>query len=183
MKTSIIATGRSLKDFDFSSIKGHIIAVNYAFKYVDYDILVAIDNPKRHGFKIDERLWTHDCWQKDTNGEANYFKKKGFKGIDRREGYVSGYNNSLFAAINLALNWGYKEIDVYGADMRLTDGYSHFYSTEVADARARKVYNRVFFRCRDYKKSFMIQLNEDEKINWINEQPEEFYNGACIMEQ
>ena len=121
---------------------------------------------------------------KETEQLADATKdaEKGFKGIDRREGYVTGYNNYLFPAINLALNWGYKEIDIYGADMCLIDGYSHFYSTEVADARARKVYNRVFHRCRTFKQSFMIQKEDDEVLNWINEQPEQFFNGACLIE-
>jgi len=183
MKTSIIATGRSLKDFDFSTIEGHKIVVNYASDYVEgYDIAVAIDNPKRHKFKIDERLYTHECWKPELGDRCNYFKKKGYKGIDRREGFVTGYNNSLFAAINLALNWGYTEIDVYGADMCLIDGYSHFYSTEVANAKDRSTYNRVFHRCRTFKQSFMIQLEDDEQINWINEQPEKMFNGACLIE-
>jgi len=50
MKTSIIATGASLKDYDLTQIKGHKIAINYAYKYVDYDMLVALDDPKRFGF-------------------------------------------------------------------------------------------------------------------------------------
>jgi hypothetical protein len=182
MKTSIIATGASLKGFDFTRIQGHIIAVNYAFKYVDYDMLVAIDNPKKYGFKVDERLYTHECWRKVLGDSCNYFKKKGCKGIDRREGYVTGYNNSLFAAINLALNMGFTEIEIYGADMCLTDGYSHFYSTEVVTAKERKVYDRVFHRCRSFKQSFEIQKEEWESITWMNPQPEQMFNGACLVE-
>ena len=51
------------KGFDFSQIKGHKIAVNYAYKYVDYDFYVAMDNPHRHHFP-DERLHTHEMWVK-----------------------------------------------------------------------------------------------------------------------
>jgi hypothetical protein len=178
MKTSIICTGASLKDFDFSQIKGHKIAVNYAFKYIDYDILVALDDPKRHGF-LQRDLHTNQLWA-DKYNHGTGWKKTAFKGIDRTEGCIGACNGSLFAAINIALHLGFKEIDVYGADMRLTNGYSHFYSEKPCDHRQKKNYERVFRRHESHKLLFMSQLLEDEKITFINEQPPAKFNGVIF---
>jgi len=179
MKTSIIATGASLKGFDFNKIKGHKIAVNYAFKYLDYDMLVALDDPKRHGF-IQPNLYTNQLWVTKHNLDAVGFKKTGFKGIDRNEGCVGACNGSLFAAINLALNMGFKEIDIYGADMALTDGYSHFYSETPCTSKQANTYKRVFNRHRSHKALFESQLLADEKLNWINPQEEQFFSGVVF---
>ena len=178
MKTSIICTGASLKGFNFRQIKGHKIAVNYAFKYVEYDMLVALDDPKRHGF-IAPNLYTNELWVKKYNLEATGFKKTGFKGIDRTPGCVGACNGSLFAAINVALNMGFKTIDIYGADMALTDGYSHFYSEEPCTVHQQNNYKRVFRRHRSHKLLFESQLLEDERLNWINPQEEQFFNGVA----
>ena len=179
MKTSIIATGASLKDFDFSQIKGHKIAVNYAYKYIDYDFYVAMDNPHRHNFP-DERLHTHEMWAKKYNLNATPWTKSPTKGINR-EGKITAYNSSLFAAINIALNLGFKEIDIYGADMCLTDGYVHFYSETKCEPRLKKQYEKIFQRHKLYKQSFEIQLNDDEVINWIEQPKGEQFNGTFFM--
>ena len=177
MKTSIIATGASLKDYDLTQIKGHKIAINYAYKYIDYDMLVALDDPKRFGF-LQPNLYTTQHWVKKY-GHGTGFKKSSFKGIDREVGFVGACNGSLFAAINLALNMGFKTIDIYGADMALTNQYSHFYSTEPCTSHQANTYKRVFRRHRSHKELFMSQLLEDETINWINPQEEQFFNGVA----
>lgn len=171
MKTSIICTGASLKGFDFSKIKGHKIAINYAYKYVDYDFYVAMDNPHRHHFD-GERLHTHEMWVKKYNLNATGYIKTGFKGIDRTVGNVGACTSSLFSAINIALNMGFKEIDIYGADMRLTDGYVHFYADKPCDIKLVKQYQRIFMRHQSHKALFESQLLPDEKLNWID------YKGA-----
>ena len=179
MKTSIIATGASLKDFPLYTIKGHKIAVNYAYKYVDYDFYVAMDNPVRHQFP-DKKLHTHEMWVKKYNLSATPWDKSPTKGINR-EGKLTAYNSSLFAAINIALNLGFKEIDVYGADMCLTNDYVHFYSEVPCETRLKKQYEKVFQRHKLYKESFMLQLKEDEKINWINQPKAPTFNGCFFM--
>lgn len=176
MKTSIIATGRSLKDFDFKSIKGHKIAINYAYKYVKYDMLVALDDPKKYGF-LQPNLYTTNHWVKKY-GHGTAFRKSSFKGIDRNEGFVGACNGSLFAAINLALNMGFKTIDIYGADMALIDGYSHFYSEERCSDKLANDYKRIFARHRSHKALFESQLLEDERLNWINPQEEQQFKGV-----
>lgn len=177
MKTSIIATGRSLKDFDFRSIKGHKIAVNNAYKYVKYDMLVALDDPKKYGF-LQPNLYTTDYWSNKYKFGTGV-KKTNFKGIDRTEGCIGACNGSLFAAINIALNMGFKTIDIYGADMALTDGYVHFYSEEPCEHRLVTQYQKIFSRHRLHKALFESQLLEDERLNWINPQDEQFFNGVA----
>lgn len=177
MKTSIIATGASLKNYDFSKIKGHKIAINYAYKYIDYDMLVALDDPKRFGF-LQPKLYTTNYWGKKYGHDLT-FKKTKFKGIDRNPGCVGACNGSLFAAINLALNMGFKTIDIYGADMAITNCYLHFYSTNPCTTNEANTYKRIFRRHRSHKELFMSQLLPDEKLNWINPQEEQFFNGVA----
>lgn len=178
MKTSIIATGASLKGFDFDKIKGHKIAINYAYKYVDYDFYVAMDNPHRHNFD-GERLHTHEMWVKKYNLNATGYRKTGFKGIEREQGCVGAINGTLFSAINIALNMGFKEIDIYGADMRLINGFVHFYSEEPCTPNLVNQYKRIFMRHQSHKKLIESQLLPDEKLNWIGWQgAEEDFNGV-----
>ncbi len=148
---------------------------------MDYDFYVALDNPKRHGFPPD-RLHTNITWLKHfgLKGDVTGYKKTSFKGIDREQGNIGACNGSLFAAINIALNMGFKEIDIYGADMRLTNGYCHFYSESPCEPRIAKHYEKAFFRHQSHKKLFMSQLRRDEKINWINELPPEPFSGVIF---
>jgi len=176
MKTSIIATGASLKGFDFSKIKGHKIVVNNAYKYIDYDIFVALDDPKKLDF-INDRLHTNKVWVDKYNLNCKGWERWNTKGINR-DGKLTAFNGSLFAAINVALNLGFKEIDIYGADMALTDGYSHFYSETPCTTHQLNNYKRVFRRHRSHKALFESQLLEDERLNWINPQDEQFFNGV-----
>ena len=165
MKTSIIATGASLKGFDFSKIKGHKIAINNAYKYIDYDILVALDDPKKHNF-IDDRLHTNKVWVDKYKLNCKGWERWNTKGINR-DGKLTAFNGSLFAAINVSLNLGFKEIDIYGADMALTNGYVHFYSEELCNEKLKRHYNNTFKKHREWKKVFMNDLKKDEIINWI----------------
>jgi len=165
MKTSIVATGASLKGFDFSKIKGHKIAINYAYKYIDYDILVALDDPKKLDF-INDRLHTNKVWVDKYNLNCKGWERWNTKGINR-DGKLTAFNGSLFAAINVALNLGFKEIDIYGADMTLTNGYVHFYDKELCNEKFKRHYNNTFKKHREWKKVFMNDLKKDEIINWI----------------
>jgi hypothetical protein len=171
MKTSIICTGYSLKGVDLSKIEGHITAVNYACRYVDYDLLCAFDDPIKYEFPVDNRLHTNqiykDKYRIDCNG---WFRGRSYNlvrnSLIARE--IFGRSGSLFCAINVLIKLGFKEIHVYGADMCLTDGYSHFYSTKKLNPKGLpfKMYERSFSRHKKTKALFMSQLLEDEQIIW-----------------
>jgi adenylosuccinate synthase len=163
VKISIIATGVSLKDFDLSSIEGYKISVNYAYKYVDCDIIVCYDDPKLGHMLFPEEM-TH------TLKEHNYgtgYEVGSAHGFDRRPGYVTMFNSSLFMAMNIAINMGATEIDVYGADMELTDGYAHFYDDEPATEKLVAHYNRRFKKNMKEWGILKKQLRSYEKINFI----------------
>jgi hypothetical protein len=159
-----------LKGVDLSKIEGHITAVNYACKYVEYDLLMAFDDPVKYDFPIDERLHTNIEYVKKHNLNCNGWVRKRHKsamGLIRKPPYIFGYSGSLFCAINVLLHLGFKEIDVYGADMCLVDDYCHFYDTEpVTDRVTLAHYNRSFKRHKQTKDLIMSQLLEDEVINW-----------------
>ena len=171
MKTSIICTGYSLKGVDLSKIEGHITAVNYAFKYVEYDLLCAFDAPIKYGFPVDERLHTNQLYVKQSNLKCHGWFRGRNDNLVRtstiaRE--IFGRSGSLFCAINVLIKLGFKEIHVYGADMKISDGYSHFYSTEklLSKEPQYKAYERSFERHKKTKELFMSQLLDDEQIIW-----------------
>lgn len=163
-KTSIICTGASLKGFDLSSIEGHKIVVNYAYKYIDYDMLVAYDDPKHEKLNFPvEKLHTLENYNIGTGYKEGYPKK-----LDRREGHVMQLNSSLFMAINIAFNAGFNYIDVYGADMKLIDGYVHFYDTEPADEKLVKHYERRFKKNLIELDWIRRSMKSYETLNFVN---------------
>lgn len=118
MKCDIIALGESLKGFDFSTLTNFRIVLNNGYKYVPYDLNVWFDPPPK-GIKNLETLTTNGGrWEKSNN-----------RGIQREGNLVSGSNSSLILAVNIAINLGYKEIDIYGADWGAKK-YLHFYDEE-----------------------------------------------------
>ena len=76
MELSIVATGASLKGKDLTKIPKPIMAINYAFKYVDYDYLAAFDDPKVHGFPVDDRLHTNYDWVHKYNLKCHGWNRK-----------------------------------------------------------------------------------------------------------
>ena len=166
MVLNIVATGASLKGFDLSQIPKPIMAINYAFKYVDYDYLAAFDNPVKYKFPIDERLHTNYDWvnryKLNCNGWSRKHRREGIVLQDNRE--IFGRSGSLFCGINVAFKLGYKQLVVYGADMALTDGYCHFYDDErVTDRGLINHYNRSFERHKNTKELILRQIERTDK--------------------
>jgi hypothetical protein len=168
MKTSIICTGYSLKGVDLSKIEGHITAVNYACRYVDYDLLCAFDDPVRFGFPVDNRLHTNQIYVDEHNLDCHGWYRGKSPALVREGSEIFGKSGSLFCAINVLIKLGFKEIHVYGADMALSeDDYCHFYDTKpVPKGRGYNKYITIFKRHKDTKEFFMRLLMEDEKIIW-----------------
>ena len=135
-------------------------------------MLGAFDNPVYHGFPVDERLHTNKRWiiNHKLQNCHGWDRKHGCKGLVRTVGNrIYAGSGSLFCTINVAFKLGIKELDVYGADMELTDGFSHFYSTKpVEDQALIRHYNNSFERHKTAKALFMKSLLPDEKINWID---------------
>lgn len=166
MKASIIASGASLKGFDLNSIEGYKLVLNHVYKYVDeYDGIVCFDSPNI--VKIPQELEhkTH------TLAEHNFgigYELGTPHGFERREGWVVQINATLFMAINIALLEGYKEIDVYGADMALTDGFVHFYDEKKADPKMIAHYERRFKKNKKEWELLSKSLLSDEKVAFVD---------------
>jgi len=170
MQLNIIATGYSLKDVDLSKIERPIMAINYACNYVDYDYLAAFDDPVKYNFPIDDRLHTNIEYVRKYNLDCHGWSRKA-----RRDKLVIdssieifGRSGSLFCGINVALKLGFKELHIYGADMKLTDGYCHFYDKEeVLDKKHLWQYERSFKSHKKTKNLIMRQiLYTDIEIIW-----------------
>ena len=82
MKTNIIASGYSLKDFDFSTLEGHTIVLNHVWMYCPHDFIVGLDNPKtaEWGVKAGIDLTKLHTNQAHGFGQCVNYKKYG-KGL------------------------------------------------------------------------------------------------------
>lgn len=165
MKASIIGGGNSLRGFDLEQIDGFRIAINKAANYIDYDIVVAIDHPdilKKHGIPFDN-LHTQTKY-----GVGRGWTLTGTRQIVRHPERIGNFNGSLFAAINIALNLGFNEIEVYGADGKIgDDGLIHFYDNEPAPPELLTHYKDAFQRFNGFKNAINSQLLKTETIKWI----------------
>lgn len=115
---TIVCTGDSLRGFDFKNLHGYIIAVNYAYQYIDYDICVARDGLEKIVKEKVPNLETlkHHGGKWETQGI----------GVNRNRNFVTGYNCTLTTALNIAIHKGFKTIYVLGADNKAGDTI-HFY--------------------------------------------------------
>ena len=164
MKTSIICTGSSLKGFDLNSIEGHKIVVNQAYKYVDhYDILVALDNPSKFLWPTD-KLHTQSIW---NIGKG--YQKVQKQTLIRDLGYFGSNGYSVFSAIEIALQHNYKHINIFGAEMKLIDGYCHFYDKEPLEESMKDKYLFEFNHQRQIKDKLMKDLLPGERIKWVKD--------------
>ena len=110
----IVATGASLKNFDFSLLEDNdVIAVNYAYQYVTSKYIVAIDKK----FHIKNHLSLDDTFNY-TNID---FEDKEIFHIHKL------INNSGFTALLLAVfKLEYNKINLLGYDHKW-EYYQHFY--------------------------------------------------------
>lgn len=134
MKCDIIAGGESLRGFDFSTLDNYRIVLNHIYKYVPHDMVVMFDPPHKL-FTEEEIAQMNNLQTLDTWGGK--WTKGNKKHIYREGNLVSGANSSLILAVNIALNLGFKEIDIYGADWNIKT-YAHFYDETPIDEKTKK---------------------------------------------
>lgn len=162
MKCSIIALGNSLRGYDFNKIEGFKITLNNGYKYVPYDMCVWFDPPSKYMDAKDYELLKDEI--ETLHQWGGRWIKSNERKLQRDGVHVANFNSSLILAVNIALNLGYKEIDIYGADWT-AERYVHFYDTEPTDPKVLKqqisIYNCI--------KAMWNQLEflEDEKVNFI----------------
>ena len=123
---SVIATGNSLRGFDFAMIPGYRIAVNDAVKYITADMLVALD-----------AKW----WQKNKEASDNFkgikISQNGtitkdvkiiqFEPYNNHDWYFQKANNTGYAALAIALHLGARKVYLFGFDGGWSK-YKYFYS-------------------------------------------------------
>jgi len=144
----IIGGGPSLKDFDFSKLKGYrTIGINLAFAKITPTISFSMDTrflrwvmDGRYGSEVKtkfERMKTYRVWlltYKASLPDYMYIVKvyrnykQGFKAFpfSQAEGIGHG-NNSGYAALNLACCLGANPIYLLGYDMRHNNGKTHWH--------------------------------------------------------
>ncbi len=117
---TIIAGGDSLRGFDFSQIPGEVWAINWAAKHmVDLGV-----KPDRliHFDKFQQGYPTNISTETIVPHFGEWFNRGEY--INREPGCVGNLNSSMIFAVNVALNKGYRNIVVLGADQR---GCRHWY--------------------------------------------------------
>lgn len=172
MKTiNIIGAGNSLRGFDFSKIKGDIMAVNkVCYNIPRFDYVVAWDYPFVESLaKFGKKLHT-----------LKHYNIKGVKGWIQRgdytikKGSVASFNTSLCFGLNVALNLKYNEIHILGADNYIDSGYLHFYDTEKNPYYCEK-YNKELFPMVD-KYMRIISQQTDANITMVESTIKHFKN-------
>jgi len=149
---SIIGGGSSLMGFDFGRLRGKIIAINQAIKYVKADMFIALETiiwsqhekelnelEKRNGFLL--------------NDSRRYTPRQNFTRIildPIKDLRIIKANNSGFLALAVALHLGAKKVYLFGFD-----GYagkqSHFhkhydYKDQYADSLTNHLYHYEIFK-------------------------------------
>lgn len=129
---TIIASGDSLRGFDFHQIPGEKWGINYTAKHlrdigVKVDRLMCFDRIQPD-YPRDLRIDMLQVYMDDLDAIAPYkigkaWINKGEK-LNRDPGHVGNLNSSTIFAINAALNEGYRRIAVLGADQC---GIRHWY--------------------------------------------------------
>jgi hypothetical protein len=159
IKTLVVATGPSLKQeqIDYAKDKVNlVIAVNNAYELIpEADILYSSDARWFNHYKAEDFKGKKLCVR-----ETKYATKiEGRGGVGFSKGYVTFGGNSGFAAINLALNMGAKEIYLLGFDMGIPEGKERHYfgshPTEAMDlespyTRWLEVFNASALTVRDF---------------------------------
>lgn len=152
MKCDIIAGGNSLRGFDFDQLTNFRIVLNNVYKYIDYDLNVWYDRPHNK----DKRVET-------ISDFGGIWFRKG-RDIQRQYGVVSSCNSSLILAVNIAINLGYKEINIYGADFGAKD-FLHWYDAEPASSQELARQNHYFKNIKHMWDK--LTFKDDEIINFF----------------
>lgn len=144
----IVGGGPSLRGFDYSALNGELtIGINRAYEYFRPSIIFAMDHPYYQSVMIDRaygnaprrrlmrskapKLWMHTSRPTrsvELDGLME-LKHAGLDGLCKSldDGLFSG-ENSGYAAINLAVALGCREIYLLGYDMHGEDGLAaHFH--------------------------------------------------------
>jgi len=134
----IVATGHSLRGFDFGQLKGQkVIAVNEAACYVDYDYCMAIDievimNKPILVHRIPAMckgpvITTHEV-SVSHPFDLIVMLSSGAEGFDFTPNRIKTAGNSGYSAINAAYHLGARKVFLLGFDLGLSDtGDKYFY--------------------------------------------------------
>jgi hypothetical protein len=136
-KCIIVATGWSLKDFDFSKLKGDIIAVNGAAMYCQSEYVACIDIELVHlksslldisnSFE-DKKVITDHMPKITLPYDLTIMQVVGVEGFETRANMVRNGGNSGYMAINAAYHLGAREVYLLGFDLSSgRKGEKYFY--------------------------------------------------------
>ena len=168
-KLTIITGGNSLRGFDFSKIKGDIMAINKtAFHIPKFKYVCALDLPMAHQLKHFKRK-LHTIY--DIPKVRVWTRITGQK---LKKGYISTFEVSLCFALNIAWNMNYKEVYILGADNYIDNGLIYFWENEKNIKQAMR-YNTMTFpmvdRCMQ-----IISKQIDTKVYMVESNIECFNN-------
>ena len=162
----IIGAGNSLRGVDLNKIEGKIMVLNHVWKYIDhYDYLVCWDSIKKINPLIDGRLETRGNNNK-IGGKWTVSNSK--KLICKTPGEIPNRASTIIMAINIAIQKGYKDIELLGIDNGIdSSGFVHFYDKEPIDvARYEK---KVLPRFRKWLVKLKSELPKDVRIKGLPE--------------
>lgn len=130
----IVGGGPSLKDFDWTKLKGKkVIAINRAFEVVpDADVLYWTDSRFFRWFKEDIKKFTglkYTCRPFiGKPADVTLLQSNSAMKLEMRPSFISHGNNSGYGAINLAVKLGATKIYLLGYDMNSNPKDTHWHS-------------------------------------------------------
>jgi hypothetical protein len=153
------------------------MVLNHVWKYIDdYDYLVFWDSYKKINPPLDSRLEGRGT-NKKIGGKWTVSSSK--KLMCKTPGEIPNRASTIIMAINIAIQKGYKDIELLGIDNGIdSSGFVHFYDKEPIDvARYEK---KVLPRFRKWLVSLKSQLPKDVTIKGLPEGEPEKKRGRRV---
>lgn len=173
MKCTIIASGSSLRGFDFTRIKGDTFGINYVYDHIPIELDNAVMWDKHSALNYNGNATLHTLKEYDifdSEGWINSGKEELILSHDK----VGQFNSSLCFALNIVLNLGYNDIVILGADNHAKD-YLHFYDREVDKKGCERYSNSIFLLVDKYMKKIKKGLT-GQKITMVESKIDCFEN-------
>lgn len=156
----IVSAGPSLRGFDFMKLKQQtVMTLNNSIFHIPKNI-----RPKYHVYCEPVENEKENYIKMSQVPYVKFFSIHKFPGWFTIKGFLDSENYAFQVAISIAIKMGYKEVNLYGYDFSVYDGYKYWWSKE-RDADAKKTYildmQKIIFS------QFIQKISKDIKINII----------------
>jgi len=190
----IVGGGPSLSRFNWMALNNKfVVAVNRAYEVLPNAQIIYITDPdfyyqhkKAMHNHAGEIVRGHLPGQSVNDTKVREITLSGSDGLDMRPGFLKHGSNSVYAAINLLVQIGYKKIYLLGVDMKWEGKKTHWHSghkrcdPESVYAKMIKSFNTIVEPLKQQKVT-VINLNPDSGLTVFPFLPAEQILGKCFL--